>query len=540
MKLRLAGGAALMLLAAGFTYGRSTGPGGRFTGAPGDNQLACTQCHTTNALNSGPGSVKIVFPGGTKYQPGATYRMKVEIRDPNQQRWGFQFTARLVSNPAVANAGDLKTINDDTRIICQDATNKPCSDANQIQFIMHTQPGTKAGTTGGNDWEFDWTAPAAGSGAVTFYVAGNAANGNGNNQGDYIYTSNLSVEEAPSKPALAVPPTAYAVRQMVSDLPGYAERVDPNLKNPWGISMGPTTAFWVSNAGTGTSTLYNTNGELFPAASPLVVKIPSGSGGSGKSKPTGQVWNGTPGFELAAGQPASFIFATEDGTIAAWNRNVDAVNAIIVVDDPGASFKGLAMGVSAIGPTLYAANFKAGTVDVFDYSFKVLQTAGGFKDPNLPAGFAPFNVQRFGGSLYVTYAKQDADKMDDVAGDGNGFINVFDLEGNLQRRLASGGALNSPWGMAIAPAFFGDFSSTLLVANFGDGRINAFDLSTGKQVGVLRYKDGSPIGLEGLWGITFGNSGNGGNANTLYWTAGISGGGAKEEHGMFGSISVGQ
>ncbi len=540
MKLRLAGGAALMMLAAGFANGRSTGPPGRYTGAPGDNPLACTQCHTSFPLNSGQGSVKIVYPGGTKYQPGATYRMRVELRDPNQQRWGFQFTARLASNPAVQSAGTLQNVNSFTRMACFNGAETPCSDTSLIQFIEHSLEGTRLGTTGGVDFEFDWTAPAKGSGAVTFYVAGNAANGNGNNQGDYIYTSSLAIDEGPSTPALAVPSTAYVVRNLVSDLPGLADRVDPKLKNPWGISMSATSAFWVSNGGTGTSTLYNTAGDLFPVGNPLIVTIPQGGGRTGPSHPTGQVWNGTPGFELTAGQPAAFLFATEEGMIGAWNRNVDATNAVIVIDDPSASFKGLAMGVAASGPTLYAANFKAGTVDVFDYTFTAVQTAGGFRDPNLPAGFAPFNVMRFGGSIYVTYAKQDAEKADDVAGEGNGYINVFDLEGNLQRRLVSGGALNSPWGMAMAPGFFGDYSNTLLVGNFGNGRINAFDVSTGKQVGTLKYKDGTPVAVEGLWGLVFGNSGNGGNANTLYFAAGISGGGALEEHGVFGSISVGQ
>jgi hypothetical protein len=399
MKQRFAWGAAALLLTAGMAMARSNGPGGRYTGAPGDS--VCTQCHTTSPLNSGKGSVRIVYPGGTTYTPGATYRMKVEVRDPDQQRWGFQFTARLASNPSALNAGDLKSVDDFTRIICQDNTAKPCGEANQIQLIMHVVAGTRMGQRDGADFEFDWTAPAAGAGQVSFYVAGNAANGNGNNQGDLIYTSNMSVNEAPSKPALAVPSTVYDVRNLVGDIAGLADRVDPNLKNPWGISMGPTTAFWVSNNGTGTSTLYNTAGDLFPVGNPLVVKIPNGGGRTGVPGITGQVWNGTPGFELAPGMPASFLFATESGTIAAWNRNADATNAIIVVDDPSASFKGLALGVAAAGPMLYAANFKAGTVDVFDYTFQGVQTAGGFRDPNLPAGYAPFNVQRFGGSLFV-------------------------------------------------------------------------------------------------------------------------------------------
>jgi uncharacterized protein (TIGR03118 family) len=524
----------------GLASARSAGPNGRFTGAPGDNPNACTQCHNSAALNSGKGSLRIVFPGGGQYQPGATYRLKVEVRDPDQLRWGFQLTARLASSPATAQAGDLRSANGFTRAICQDGANKPCTDANPIQFIMHTVEGTRNGTPGGADFEFDWTAPAAGSGQITFYAAGNAANGNGNNQGDLIYTTNMSVDEAPPRPALVVPPTAYQVRHLVSDLSAWAERVDPNLANPWGISMSPTSAFWVSNGGTGTSTLYNTAGDLFPVGNQLIVRIPAGDGRTGPSKPTGQIWNGTPGFELAPGRPASFIFATGGGAVSGWNRNVDPTRAIVVIDDPNARFKGMAMGVASSGPALYLANFRAGTIDVFDYAFKAAATAGGFQDPTLPAGYAPFNVQRFGKSLYVAYAKQDASKTIDVPGEGNGFVSVFDLEGNFSRRLVSGGALNSPWGMAIAPSFFGDYSNTLLVGNFGDGRINAFDLTTGINVGMLKYRDGNPIALEGLWGLAFGNGGNGGSANTLYFTAGISGGGAKEDHGVFGSVSVGQ
>jgi|GEM_PF-1128458 len=540
MNRTIAGCAALLLFTIAAASARSNGPGGRFTGAPGDNPAACTQCHTGAALNSGKGSVKIVFPGAVQYQPGATYRLRVEVRDPDQQRWGFQLSARLASNPATAQAGDLQPADGNTRVICQDATNKPCIDANPIQFIMHTSQGTRSGTSGGVDFEFDWTAPAAGAGPVTLYAAGNAANGNGNNQGDLIYTTSLALEEAPTRPTLAVPPTPYEVRHLVSDLPGWADRIDPNLRNPWGISMSPASAFWISNAGTGTSTLYNTAGELFPVGAPLVVKIPAGGGRSGLSEPTGQVANTTPGFELAPGRPASFLFATEGGAISAWNRNVDPTNAIVVIDDPSAIYKGLAMGVASSGPVLYAPNFRTGAVDVFDHTFQAVRTAGAFRDPGMPAGYAPFNVQRFGKSLFVAYAKQDAAMENDVPGEGNGYISVFDLEGNFKQRLVSNGPLNSPWGMAIAPAFFGEYSNTLLVGNFGDGRINAFDIVTGRHIGLLKYRDGNPVALEGLWGLAFGNNRNGGDANTLYFTAGVSGGGSKEDHGVFGSVSVGQ
>jgi uncharacterized protein (TIGR03118 family) len=516
----------------------SSGPRPRYTGAPGDNQAACTACHA-GTLNSGKGSVRIVFPGALQYKGGATYRLRVEVRDPEQQRWGFELTARLASNLEKGQAGDLTSSDGNTRVICESNTPKPCSADLPVQFVEHVAAGTRNGTPNGVDFEFDWTAPANGSGPVTFYVAGNAANGNGNPTGDHIYTSSLSITEANDAPALVVPPTAYAVRGLTTDLtPDWADHFDGKLVNPWGISMSATSPFWISNNGSGTTTLYNTAGEPFPVAAPLIVKIPAGPGRSGPSKPTGQVQNGTTGFEVAKGKPAAFIFATETGTISGWNRDVDATNAVVMADSPGAIYKGLALANSDSGPMLYAANFAQARVDVFDYMYQPFTTAGGFRDPNIPAGFAPFNVQRFGKRLYVTYAKQDADKEDDVDGDGNGFINVFDFDGNLKQRLVSGGALNSPWGMAMAPAFFGDFSNTLLVGNFGNGRINAYDLASGQWVGVLSYKDGTPIGLEGLWAITFGNGRSGGDANVLYFTAGVSGGGAKEDHGVFGSVAV--
>ncbi|WP_321470352.1 TIGR03118 family protein [uncultured Paludibaculum sp.] len=520
----------------------SSGPRVRFTGAPGDNPLACTQCHT-GTLNSFGGSVRVVYPGGTQYTPGKTYRLKVEIRDPEQQRWGFELSARLTSDLTNGQAGDLTSVDGNTRVLCDGSaagTPKPCSPDKPVQFAEHVAAGTRPGTPNGVDFELDWTAPAAGSGAVTFYVAGNAANNNGNNQGDHIYTSSLSITEATGG-GLQVPATAYDVRHLTSDLTGgWGEHVDPNLAGSWGIALGPTTPFWISNEMTGTTTVYNGNGEPFPTASPLIVKIPNGAGGNGHSSPTGQVWNGTAGFEVGPGKPAAFLFATENGGIAGWNRDVDPANAILKVDNAGANYKGLALGIGSSGPMLYAANFKTGTVDVFDYTFQSVPAPGGFTDPTLPAGYAPFNIQRFGRRLFVSYAKQDESKDEDEPGDGNGLISVFDMDGNFQQRLVTGGVLNSPWGMAIAPAFFGDYSNTLLVGNFGDGKINAFDLTSGQPVGQLRYRDGSVIALEGLWALVFGNGRNGGDANTLYFTAAVSGGpsGSKGDHGVFGSVTV--
>ncbi|HMJ04822.1 MAG TPA: TIGR03118 family protein, partial [Chthoniobacterales bacterium] len=204
----------------------------------------------------------------------------------------------------------------------------------------------------------------------------------------------------------------------------------------------------------------------------------------------------------------------------------------------GTIYKGLALGNNGTGNFLYAADFHHATIDAFDGTFATANLPGSFADPTIPAGFAPFNVQNVGGVLYVTYALQDANGEDDVPGAGNGFINKFDLNGNLLGRFASQGTLNSPWGIALAPDGFGDFAGDLLVGNFGDGRINAFDPVTGDFVGQVKDGSGSPIEIEGLWGLHFGNGGNGGDPHTLYFAAGIAGQGAIEDHGLFGSISV--
>lgn len=316
---------------------------------------------------------------------------------------------------------------------------------------------------------------------------------------------------------------AFDTVNLVSDIPGLAAFTDPNLKNPWGISSGPTTPFWVSNAETGTSTLYNTAGT--PQA--LVVTTPAPGGG--RVSPTGQVFNAGTAFN-----GDRFIFASEEGTITGWRGALGTV-AETLFDNSAvdAVYKGLGIGTVGTGTYLYAADFHNARIDIFG-SAGAPALAGAFVDPTLPATFAPFNIQNLGGSLYVTYAKQDAAGFDDVAGAGNGFVSVFDLNGNFLRRLVSGGPLNSPWGVALAPAGFGDFGGQLLVGNFGDGRINVFNSTTGAYIDALRRIDGTAIEFEGLWGLKFGNGGTGGALDKLYFTAGIGG----EEHGLFGSISA--
>jgi len=529
--------AVAVTLCRGALLAYSSGAPPRCSGAPGDNPGSCTFCHRGLALNGGQGSVKIVLQGGNSYTPGVTQHIMVQVSDPQQRRWGFQMSARLKSDLANGQAGDFKPSDGFTQVICDSGAPKPCSNDAMVQFIEHTLAGTRPGIAGGATFEFDWTPPPTDSGNVVLYVAGNAANGDSTPLGDHIYTSIVELTAASQSTPPAAPPaipvSKYAVHNLVSDVPGLADQTDSNLTNPWGIGLNPTGPFWISNNHSGTSTLYNGLGQPFPVNNALVVKIPAGS-------PTSQVFNGTPAFELAPGNPALFIFASESGTISGWNPAVDGSNAKLVVDrsSSGAVYKGLALGASASGPLLYAANFNTGTVDVFDGTYQPATVSGGFKDSKLPSGFAPFNIQKIGRRLYVTYAQQDGAKQDDVPGAGNGFIDVFDMDGNLLQRLVSNGVLNSPWGITLAPDFFGDYSNTLLVGNFGDGTINVFDPFNGNYLGTLDDANGSPLNISGLWALQFGNGHNGGDANMLYFTAGIANGGSVEDHGLLGSIQV--
>src|SRR5215468_2961152 len=340
-------------------------------------------------------------------------------------------------------------------------------------------------------------------------------------------------------PRTAAGANQYKQHNLVSDIPGIADQTDPNLVNPWGISMSPTSPFWISNNHAGNTTVYNGQGQPTPAASPVAVRIPAPRGGAPLSAPTGQVFNDTPGF-MVNGKPAVFLFATEDGTISGWNPAADPQNAILLVDNSGAGavYKGLALANTNNGPRLYAANFNTGNIDVYDANLTSVTAARAFTDPQIPSGFAPFNVQRIGRKLYVTYAKQDNNRHDDVAGAGNGFVDVFDFQGAFLARLVSNGPLNSPWGLALAPGTFGDFSNALLIGNFGDGAINAFDPCSGEFLGALRDPTGANITIGGLWGLSFGNGRGAGDATTLYFTAGIPGSGNVEDHGLFGSIQA--
>jgi uncharacterized protein (TIGR03118 family) len=328
---------------------------------------------------------------------------------------------------------------------------------------------------------------------------------------------------------------AYTVSALVVDTaatPGYgstgARQVDARLVNAWGLAFNPAGFAWVANNGSATSTLYDGNGV--PQA--LVVSTPAA--------PTGIVFNGSADFKVSQGGvsgASAFLFVGESGIVAGWAPGVDRSHALGAVDQSaaGAVYKGLALAQSGGANYLYAADFHNARIDVFDGAFQAARLSGGFVDPALPAGYAPFGIQAIGDRLYVAYAQQDAAAHDEVAGAGLGLVDVFDTGGNFLRRLISpGGALDAPWGIALAPADFGRFGGALLVGNFGDGRINAFDAASGVFLGTLATADGRPIVIDGLWGIAFGNGLDAQPTRSLFFTAGP----GDEAHGAYGRIDV--
>ncbi len=329
----------------------------------------------------------------------------------------------------------------------------------------------------------------------------------------------------------------YKRVNLVSDIAGVARFTDPNLVNAWGLAFSPTSPFWVADNNGNVATLYNGRGQAFPVGNPLVVTIPTPSSPTGGT-PTGIVFNGTGEFIISANAKsgsALFLFVTEDGTILGWSPAVNLTSAVIAVDNSGAGavYKGLATGSTAKGNFIYATNFHAGTVEMYDKNFKLVSS---FTDTTVDPNFAPFGIQNIGGKLYVTFALQKLpDKHDDQSGPGNGFVDVFNTDGTFVRRFASHGTLNSPWGLALAPDDFGKFSEHLLVGNFGDGRINAFDLSSASFDAQLIDPEGNPLTINGLWALQFGTGApNNGGRHKLFFTAGI----ADESHGLFGFIKA--
>jgi uncharacterized protein (TIGR03118 family) len=316
----------------------------------------------------------------------------------------------------------------------------------------------------------------------------------------------------------------YSWTNFQSDIPGVAQHVDPNLVNPWGMATPSSTGpIWVSDNGTGVSTLYARDGT----ANPLIVEIPTAARNRGTANPTGVVFNSTSFFQVTKNGisgPARFIFVSEDGSISGWNPTVDGTHAIIAVDNGtnngvnSAVYKSVTLGMAGGHNFLYASNFHTGKVETYDENFHQV-TPNGFVDPNLPAGYAPFGIRSFNGEIFVTYAKQDHAKHDDVPGPGFGFVNVFDTSGNFLRRLVSNGNLNAPWGLALV-------DNELWVGNFGDGFIDVYDPMTGAFIEKLMRADGTFLQFDGLWDLLPGTDG-------VFFTAGI----ADEGHGLFGIIT---
>ena len=321
--------------------------------------------------------------------------------------------------------------------------------------------------------------------------------------------------------------TRYHQINLVSDLPGVALLQDTNLVNAWGISFTPNSPFWISDNGTGKSTLYivtnDASGLVHVSKAPLEVTIP------GEGNPTGQVFNNTSGFHTN-----TFVFASEDGTISGW-RAALGTTAEVLVSRPTAVYKGITLATNASGPVLLAANFSEGTIDAYGPNLNLI---GQFADAKAPAGYAPFNVQSVHGIIFVTYAKQDEDKKDDVPGSGHGLIDIFNPQTGAFVRFATGSdaggklkEIDSPWGVTLAPSTFGEHADELLVGNFGSGTIMAFD-ADGTFRGLLHSENKGPVVIEGLWALTFGNGGRAGVPETLYFTAGPD----DESHGLFGSL----
>jgi uncharacterized protein (TIGR03118 family) len=325
-----------------------------------------------------------------------------------------------------------------------------------------------------------------------------------------------------------------------------AQAQDPNLVNPWGLVASPTGEWWVANEGTGTSTLYKTSTSPVTALSE-VFGVPASSSSSPHGAPTGIVYNGKGGFDVSEnGKTGSsvFVFATADGTISGWSPSVDATHAVVEATNPGAIYLGLAIATDSHHDTrLYAADFKNGAIDVYDQSFHlVTNLPGKFSDPELPSGYHPFNIQAINNRLYVEYAPA-ADVLAGTAAPGEGAVDVYNADGQLQERLVrpNDAHLDQPWAVAMAPSNFGRFSNDLLVGNFGNGTINAFNPKNGHFVGELKNANGQPIAITHLWGLAFGNGGAAGPKNTLYFTAGLTSHLAPSDnpfHGLFGSLEI--
>jgi uncharacterized protein (TIGR03118 family) len=334
--------------------------------------------------------------------------------------------------------------------------------------------------------------------------------------------------------AAATGDNSFVVHNLVSDVPGLADHTDSTLVNAWGLTSLATSPWWVADNGTDATTLYRADGTKVVLTTPD-IQVPNA--------PTGAAANSSGNFVVTEGTssgPARFLFDTEEGKILGWTPAVSIAHAVVGADrsDVGAIYKGLA--ISSTQDTLYAADFHNARVDVFDASFHLVTMPGAFVDPKLPDGFAPFGIANLGGRIFVSYAKQDADREDEIAGQGLGFVDVYDQAGTFLQRVVNRGQLNAPWALALAPAGFGPFGGDLLVGNFGDGRINAYApqaSGTYERVDALRGEGNKPIAIDGLWAIAFGKGSvaNNGPLDTLFFTAGPD----DESHGLFGTIRSG-
>ena len=320
---------------------------------------------------------------------------------------------------------------------------------------------------------------------------------------------------------------------LVSDGVIASAHTDSNLQNAWGLAAAPGGPFWVADNNSNKSTIYDGNGN----PQTPVVTIPAGT--NGPANPAGQVFNGTADFVItttSGSAPAQFIFAGEGGTITGWSQTVSGSIATVAYDDGagGAVYKGLALANNGTANLLYATDLHNAKIDVFDTHFHKTTLAGGFADPMIPTGFAPFGIQDINGQLYVTYAKQDATAHDEQLGAGLGYVSVFDVNGNLVKRFASAGVLNAPWGIALAPAGFASMAGDLLIGNFGDGTINGFDPASGKSLGAISLASGKQLVIPGLWALAFGNGAASQPASALFYTAGPN----NQTDGVFGRVDV--
>ena len=332
----------------------------------------------------------------------------------------------------------------------------------------------------------------------------------------------------------ARPGNHYTIAALASDVPGLAPVTDGNLQNTWGLARGAATPWWIANNGTASTSVYTAAGARVDIGGIPAQGVPGAPTGAVFSGIAGQFQVGTDTDPTLAA--SNFIFDSEDGTISAWRIGSKAAQVTVDMSSSGAVFKGLAISNGTSGPRLYATDFANGQVDVFDGGWNPVDTPGEFVDRGLPKHFAPFGIQTIGDRVFVTYAKQQPGSTDEAHGQGLGIVDAFDLDGKFLGRVAQHGQLNAPWGLAWAPAGFGRFGGDLLVGNFGDGQINAYaEMSNGhfEHRGTLHAATHGKLSIDGLWALEFGNTGPNGDAQTLFFTAGID----DEAHGLFGTIT---